>query len=107
MKIFDFQIIAAATNNFSTANKLGQFGFGPGYKGKSPDGQEIAIKKLSKSSRQGIVEFKNEAKLIATFQQTNLVRLLGCFVHGGERFLIYEYLPNKSLDFFLFGMSQF
>ncbi|KAJ0007577.1 hypothetical protein Pint_29814 [Pistacia integerrima] len=106
MKIFDFQIIAAATNNFSTTNKLGQGGFGPVYKGKLPDGQEIAIKKLSKTSGQGIVEFKNEAKLIAKLQHTNLVRLLGCSLHGRERFLVYEYLRNKSLDFFIFDSSR-
>ncbi|XP_044496560.1 G-type lectin S-receptor-like serine/threonine-protein kinase At1g67520 [Mangifera indica] len=106
MKIFDFQIIAAATNNFSATNKLGQGGFGAVYKGKLPDGPEIAVKKLSKSSGQGIVEFKNEAKLIAKLQHTNLVRLLGCSLHGGERILVYEYLRNKSLDFFLFDSSR-
>ncbi|XP_044496561.1 uncharacterized protein LOC123218967 [Mangifera indica] len=106
LKIFDFQVIAAATNNFSPENKLGQGGFGPVYKGQLLDGQETAIKKLSKSSGQGIEEFKNEAKLIAKLQHTNLVRLLGCSLHGGERFLVYEYLPNKSLDFFLFDSSR-
>ncbi|KDO40577.1 hypothetical protein CISIN_1g0058032mg, partial [Citrus sinensis] len=72
LKIFDFQTIAAATDNFSPANRLGQGGFGPVYNGKLLDGQEIAIKRLSKSSGQGIVEFKNEAKLIAKLQHTNL-----------------------------------
>ncbi|KAJ4718140.1 putative Receptor protein kinase [Melia azedarach] len=106
LKIFDFQTIAAATDNFSDTNKLGQGGFGPVYKGKLLDGQEIAIKKLSKSSGQGIVEFKNEAKLIAKLQHTNLVRLLGCSLQGGERLLVYEYLPNKSLDFFIFDSRR-
>ncbi|XP_052287393.1 G-type lectin S-receptor-like serine/threonine-protein kinase CES101 isoform X4 [Citrus sinensis] len=106
LKIFDFQTIAAATDNFSTANRLGQGGFGPVYKGKLLDGQEIAIKRLSKSSGQGIVEFKNEAKLIAKLQHTNLVRLLGCSLQKGERLLVYEYLPNKSLDFFIFDSSK-
>ncbi|KAJ4718136.1 putative Receptor protein kinase [Melia azedarach] len=107
LKIFDFQSIAAATNNFSTANRLGQGGFGTVYKGKLLDGQEIAIKRLSKSSGQGIMEFKNEAKLISKLQHTNLVRLLGCSLQGGERLLVYEYLPNKSLDFFIFeGIAQ-
>ncbi|GAY33780.1 hypothetical protein CUMW_282180 [Citrus unshiu] len=107
LKIFDFQIIAAATEHFSPANRLGQGGFGPVYKGKLLDGQEIAIKRLSKSSGQGIVEFKNEAKLIAKLQHTNLVRRLGCSLQKGERLLVYEYVPNKSLDSFIFGMSLF
>ncbi|GAY51192.1 hypothetical protein CUMW_132390, partial [Citrus unshiu] len=106
LKIFDFQTIAVATDNFSPANRLGQGGFGPVYKGKLQDEQEIAIKRLSKSSGQGIVEFKNEAKLIAKLQHTNLVRLLGCSLQGGERLLVYEYLPNKSLDFFIFDSSR-
>ncbi|KAJ4718138.1 putative Receptor protein kinase [Melia azedarach] len=106
LKIFDFQTIAAATSNFSTVNRLGQGGFGPVYKGKLLDGQRVAIKRLSKCSGQGIVEFKNEAKLIAKFQHTNLVRLLGCSLQGGERLLVYEYLPNKSLDFFIFDSRR-
>ncbi|XP_041003545.1 G-type lectin S-receptor-like serine/threonine-protein kinase CES101 [Juglans microcarpa x Juglans regia] len=106
VKVFSFPSIVAATDNFSTENKLGQGGFGPVYKGKLPEGQEIAVKRLSRSSEQGLVEFKNELILIAKLQHMNLVRLLGCCVKGVEKMLIYEYMPNKSLDFFLFDPKK-
>ncbi|KAJ6967047.1 hypothetical protein NC652_004565 [Populus alba x Populus x berolinensis] len=102
LKVHSAATIMAATNSFSADNKLGQGGFGPVYKGKLPDGREIAVKRLSRSSGQGLVEFKNELILIAKLQHMNLVRLLGCCIQGEEKMLVYEYMPNKSLDTFIF-----
>ncbi|KAK7400462.1 hypothetical protein VNO78_11670 [Psophocarpus tetragonolobus] len=99
---FNFSCIVAVTNNFSEENKLGQGGFGPVYKGKLPGGEEVAVKRLSKKSSQGLEEFKNEMMLITKLQHRNLVKLLGCSIQGEEKILVYEYLPNKSLDHFLF-----
>ncbi|KAL9828905.1 putative protein kinase RLK-Pelle-DLSV family [Arabidopsis thaliana] len=102
LQIFSFESVALATDYFSDANKLGEGGFGPVYKGSLIDGEEVAIKRLSLASGQGLVEFKNEAMLIAKLQHTNLVQLLGCCIEKDEKMLIYEYMPNKSLDYFLF-----
>ncbi|KAI4312383.1 hypothetical protein MLD38_037194 [Melastoma candidum] len=96
-------VIQTATRNFSDDCKLGQGGFGPVYKGTLADGREIAVKRLSRSSGQGLVELKNEVALIARLQHRNLVKLLGCCLEEQEKLLIYEYMPNKSLNFFLFG----
>ncbi|RVW13840.1 G-type lectin S-receptor-like serine/threonine-protein kinase [Vitis vinifera] len=94
--------LATATNNFHEANMLGQGGFGPVYRGKLPGGQEIAVKRLSRASAQGLEEFMNEVMVVSKIQHRNLVRLLGCCIEGDEKLLIYEYMPNKSLDAFLF-----
>ncbi|XP_034898841.1 G-type lectin S-receptor-like serine/threonine-protein kinase At4g27290 isoform X4 [Populus alba] len=106
LPFFNIDELACATNNFSVSNKLGQGGFGPVYKGTLTDGREIAVKRLSKNSRQGLDEFKNEVKHIVKLQHRNLVRLLGCCIERDENMLVYELLPNKSLDFYIFDETR-
>ncbi|KAI8567463.1 hypothetical protein RHMOL_Rhmol02G0123700 [Rhododendron molle] len=99
---FDFAAVRAATNDFSNTNMLGRGGFGSVYKGKLPNEQEIAVKRLDGCSGQGEGEFKNEIVLMARLEHRNLVRLLGFCFEGKERLLIYEFVPNASLDRFIF-----
>ncbi|TYG81860.1 hypothetical protein ES288_D01G039200v1 [Gossypium darwinii] len=108
LPLFNFEELATATNNFHPEKKLGQGGFGPVYKGTLDDGKEIAVKRLSKASGQGLEEFMNEVVVISKLQHRNLVRLLGCCVEAEEKILVYEFMPNKSLDAFLFdfGMAR-
>ncbi|XP_059436939.1 cysteine-rich receptor-like protein kinase 44 [Corylus avellana] len=97
-----FSMIKVATENFSTANKLGEGGFGVVYKGRFSNGQEIAVKRLSSGSGQGDLEFMNEVQLVVRLQHRNLVKLLGFCLKGSERLLVYEFVPNASLDHFIF-----
>ncbi|KAK1391461.1 G-type lectin S-receptor-like serine/threonine-protein kinase SD1-1 [Heracleum sosnowskyi] len=106
LPLFSFMQIAKATNNFSDNRQLGKGGFGTVYKGILEEGQEVAVKRLSKDSRQGVDEFMNEVSCIAKLQHRNLVMLLGCCIEEGERLLIYEYLPNKSLDYYIFDKNM-
>ncbi|CAH8315541.1 unnamed protein product [Eruca vesicaria subsp. sativa] len=99
---FEFRVVQAATSDFSEKNKLGEGGFGPVYKGKLQNGQEIAVKRLALRSGQGEEEFKNEVLLLSKLQHRNLVKLLGFCLKGEERLLIYEFVPNSSLDHFIF-----
>ncbi|XP_015081045.1 G-type lectin S-receptor-like serine/threonine-protein kinase At4g27290 [Solanum pennellii] len=106
LPLFDLVTVTSSTGNFSSANVIGEGGFGPVYKGILPSGQEIAVKRLSKYSGQGIQELKNEIVLISKLQHRNLVKLLGCCLEGEERMLIYEFMPNASLDYFIFDPSR-
>ncbi|CAA7018254.1 unnamed protein product [Microthlaspi erraticum] len=103
---FDFATIEVATDKFSRTNKLGQGGFGEVYKGMLPNGTEIAVKRLSRNSGQGTQEFKNEVVIVAKLQHKNLVRLLGFCLERDEQILVYEFVPNKSLDYFLFDPTK-
>ncbi|KAM4111049.1 hypothetical protein ACJW30_05G038800 [Castanea mollissima] len=105
LPLFRFATIAYATDNFSVKNVLGKGSFGQVYKGILTEGQEnkeIAVKRLSAYSRQGLHEFKNEVLSISKLQHRNLVKILGCCIQEEERMLIFEYMPNKSLDSFIF-----
>ncbi|KAL7249457.1 hypothetical protein ACSBR1_011618 [Camellia fascicularis] len=106
LPLFHLVTITKATDNFAINNKLGEGGFGPVYKGMLEGGQEIAVKLLSKDSKQGVDEFKNEVICIAKLQHRNLVKLLGYCIQGEERMLIYEFMPNNNLDSFIFDQSQ-
>ncbi|XP_047951130.1 receptor-like serine/threonine-protein kinase SD1-8 [Salvia hispanica] len=106
LPVIKMTTIVKATNNFSMENKIGAGGFGTVYKGNMPSGEEVAVKRLSKSSTQGLEEFRNEVMVIAKLQHRNLVRLLGCCIEEEERMLIYEYLHNKSLDLFVFDYNR-
>ncbi|XP_044362047.1 cysteine-rich receptor-like protein kinase 6 [Triticum aestivum] len=104
--IIDLPTIRIATDNFAEDHKLGEGGFGAVYKGSLPDGQDIAVKRLSRFSQQGIGELKNELVLISNLQHKNLVRLIGVCLQEDEKLLVYEYMPNKSLDTFLFDSEK-
>ncbi|KAF8023931.1 hypothetical protein BT93_F1205 [Corymbia citriodora subsp. variegata] len=106
LPIYDLATLVNATNNFSDDNMIGAGGFGPVYKGNLQTGQLVAVKRLSKNSGQGLEEFKNEVLLIARLQHRNLVGLLGCCIEGEERILLYEYMDNKSLNYFIFDRKQ-
>ncbi|XP_020547211.1 probable LRR receptor-like serine/threonine-protein kinase RFK1 [Sesamum indicum] len=103
---FTLKQIRAATNNFDAANKIGEGGFGPVYKGLLPDGTIIAVKQLSSRSRQGNREFLNEIGMISCLQHPNLVKLYGCCIEGDQLLVVYEYMENNSLAHVLFDSNE-
>ncbi|XP_071691099.1 G-type lectin S-receptor-like serine/threonine-protein kinase At4g27290 [Rutidosis leptorrhynchoides] len=106
LPLYDLETLLLACNNFSERNKIGQGGFGSVYKGELSNGQEIAVKRLAEKSLQGVEELKNEIILIGKLQHRNLVKLLGCCIEGDETMLVYEYLPNKSLNNFIYDKPR-
>lgn len=100
---FKYETLEKATDYFSPSKKLGQGGTGSVYLGTLPDGKTVAVKRLIYNTRQWVDNFFNEVNLISKIQHMNLVKLLGCSIEGPESLLVYEYMPNKSLDQFIFG----
>ncbi|WMV36315.1 hypothetical protein MTR67_029700 [Solanum verrucosum] len=105
LQVFSFDEMKEATNNFSFENKLGEGGYGPVYEGKLKNGEKIAVKRLSETSSQGLEEFENEVILTAKLQHINLVKVVGFCIENEEKMLIYEYMPNKSLDYYIYRVT--
>ncbi|CAA7045770.1 unnamed protein product [Microthlaspi erraticum] len=103
---FGYEELARATNGFSEANLLGQGGFGYVFKGVLPNGQEIAVKQLKAGSAQGEREFQAEIDIISRVHHRHLVALVGYCVAGAQRLLVYEFVPNNTLEFHLHGKGQ-
>ncbi|KAL8138644.1 hypothetical protein V2J09_004645, partial [Rumex salicifolius] len=100
-RIFSCEELARATDDFSSANLLGQGGFGYVHKGVLSDGKEVAVKQLKFGSGQGEREFQAEVDTISRVQQKHLVSLVGYCISGDQRLLVYEFVPNKTLEFHL------
>ncbi|CAI9090990.1 OLC1v1025900C1 [Oldenlandia corymbosa var. corymbosa] len=106
LSVYEYETLVNATECFHSKNQIGQGGFGPVYKGKLSNGNEVAVKRLSNSSSQGLQEFMNEVSVISKLQHRNLVRLLGCCIEKEEKMLVYEYMPNTSLDAYIFDPQK-
>lgn len=103
---FMYQELVIATNNFSAANLLGEGGFSHVYKGTLSNGTEAAIKRLKDASKQTDAEFMKEANILSLVHHRNLVSLIGCCISEGNRLLVCEYVPNKTLKFHLDDRDQ-
>jgi len=100
---FTYQELAAATGGFTDANLLGQGGFGYVHKGVLPSGKEVAVKSLKAGSGQGEREFQAEVDIISRVHHRYLVSLVGYCIADGQRMLVYEFVPNKTLEYHLHG----
>jgi len=100
---FTYEELAAVTNGFSQANLVGQGGFGYVYKGILPNGKEVAVKQLKSGSGQGEREFQAEVEIISRVHHRHLVSLVGYCIAGSQRMLVYEFVPNKTLEYHLHG----
>lgn len=98
---FSYEELAMATNAFSSANLLGQGGFGYVHKGVLRNEKAVAIKQLKSGSFQGEREFRAEVEVISRVHHKHLVSLVGYCIAGAQRMLVYEFVPNNTLDFHL------
>ncbi|GMI68138.1 proline-rich extensin-like receptor kinase 4 [Hibiscus trionum] len=98
---FTYEELSIATNGFSQSNLIGQGGFGYVHKGVLPDGKEVAIKSLKVGSGQGEREFQAEVEIISRVHHRHLLSLVGYCVAGAQRMLVYDFVPNKTLEYHL------
>ncbi|CAK9142570.1 unnamed protein product [Ilex paraguariensis] len=103
---FTYDDLAAATGGFSRGNLLGQGGFGYVHKGVLPNGKEVAVKSLKNGSGQGEREFQAEVDIISRVHHRHLVSLVGYCIAGSQRMLVYEFVPNNTLEFHLHGAGR-
>nr|XP_009416777.2 PREDICTED: L-type lectin-domain containing receptor kinase IV.2-like [Musa acuminata subsp. malaccensis] len=104
---YSYKDLYEATKGFEDEDLLGIGGFGKVYKGVLQTSKsEIAVKRVSHESRQGMREFVAEIVSIGRLRHRNLVQLLGYCRRKGELLLVYEYMPNGSLDKFLYGQDK-
>ncbi|KAL2564497.1 hypothetical protein AAZX31_19G057100 [Glycine max] len=103
---YKYETLEKATDYFNSSRKVGQGGAGSVFKGILPNGKVVAVKRLIFNNRQWVDEFFNEVNLISGIEHKNLVKLLGCSIEGPESLLVYEYLPKKSLDQFIFEKNR-
>lgn len=102
---FTYDDLAMATNGFAQENLLGQGGFGYVHKGVLPNGKEVAVKSLKSGSGQGEREFQAEVEIISRVHHRHLVSLVGYCMAGSQRMLVYEFVPNKTMEYHLHGKS--
>ncbi|XP_074326030.1 L-type lectin-domain containing receptor kinase IX.1-like isoform X2 [Apium graveolens] len=102
-KKFSYNALARATKNFAEEQKLGEGGFGVVYRGfLRVLNSDVAVKRVSRTSKQGLKEYASEVRIITRLRHRNLVQLLGWCHEKSDLLLVYEYMPNGSLDSHLF-----
>lgn len=105
-KNYTYDELATATGGFSKSNLLGEGGFGYVHKGILPNGKEVAVKSLKSNGGQGEREFQAEVETISRVNHRHLVSLLGYCISGSKRLLVYEFIPNKTLEYHLHGSGN-